>query len=549
MLTTERFNHIRKKELEEIFTKKNISSIWRKIVRDQLRRIDITDIFDYYDFNYNIDERASLLRTQILNGSYEPAKPLIYRLEKKFGICRHIIIPQPLDALILQIITETISEEILKNQPSENSFYSRDKHNVRKPHEIDEYGFNWRVLWKKMQQKIFHFKETKNLIIVTDLTNYYDSIYIPELRKTISGYVENKESIQDILFKIIEKISWIPDYLPYIGRGLPTTNLEGIRLLAHSFLFELDTVLKNTSNNSFTRWMDDIIVGIDNKEEAISSLSSASDILKSRGLALNLKKTDIYSSKEAEFHFMIHENKYLDEIDIDKHLKDGINKISNELLKKFNNHLKNNKSAKYYEKISKRYITIFGKLKSKRILKHIPKYFNDYPGIRDNLLYYLDSIGYSKRTSQIVLEILDNIKLHDDISLFNICKLITNWKVPINKYGEEFITNVIEKVEEFSKKRKEPFDFYCILWLRTKYNQPEDLINFIFKYENLWKTHPFLRRQATAIMSRLLLYKEDKVITFLNKQIATAEPNIVSVATTILSFSNIKNIETKVIMN
>jgi len=264
MLTTERFNHIRKKELEEIFTKKNISSIWRKIVRDQLRRIDITDIFDYYDFNYNIDERASLLRTQILNGSYEPSKPLIYRLEKKFGICRHIIIPQPLDALILQIITETISEEILKNQPSKNSFYSRDKHNVRKPHEIDEYGFNWITLWKKMQKKIFHFKETKNLIIVTDLTNYYDSIYIPELRKIISGYVKNKEGIQDILFKIIEKISWIPDYLPYVGRELPTTNLEGVRLLAHSFLFELDTVLKNTSNDSFTRWMDDIIIGIDN---------------------------------------------------------------------------------------------------------------------------------------------------------------------------------------------------------------------------------------------------------------------------------------------
>ena len=120
--------------------------------------------------------------------------------------------------------------------------------------------------------------------------------------------------------------------------------------------------------------------------------------------------------------------------------------------------------------------------------------------------------------------------------------------IPINEDSEKFIVDTIKKVENFSKSRKEPFDFYCILWLRTKYNHPEDLFNFIFKYENIWKTHSFLRRQTTAIMSRLLLYKEERVITFLNKQIATAEPNIVSVATSILNFRNIKNIETKVNM-
>lgn len=82
MLTTERFNQIRKQELNNIFSKKNIVSVWRKIVRDQLRRVDIVDIYDYYDFNYNIDDRALILRTKILNGTYEPSQPIIYRIEK-----------------------------------------------------------------------------------------------------------------------------------------------------------------------------------------------------------------------------------------------------------------------------------------------------------------------------------------------------------------------------------------------------------------------------------------------------------------------------------
>ena len=122
----------------------------------------------------------------------------------------------------------------------EHSFYSRDKHSVKKPHEINDYGFDWQKLWKEMQKQIYKFQEEKELIVVTDLSNYYDSIFIPELRKIITGYAENNEVILDILFKIIENISWLPDYLPYTGRGLPTTNLEGVRLLAHSLLFELD---------------------------------------------------------------------------------------------------------------------------------------------------------------------------------------------------------------------------------------------------------------------------------------------------------------------
>ncbi len=547
-MLTDRFHEIRKQELEKVFSKSNIIKVWRKIVRDQLRRTDILDIFDYYDINYNIEERATLLRRDILDGNYLPSKPLIYRIEKKFGICRHLIVPQPIDALVLQILTEDVREPILKNQPSKNAFYSRDKHNVRKPHEIDEYGLNWRQLWQKMQKKIYNFNKSKKLIITTDLTNYYDTIFIPELRKIVTGFVNNKESVLDILFKIIETITWIPDYLPYSGRSLPTTNLEAIRLLAHSFLFELDMIIEKKSDSSFTRWMDDIVIGVNSRDEAVEILSSMSDILKSRGLALNIKKTNIYSAKEAEFHFLIQENKYLDSIDYDSCLKHGISNISNKLYSRFKQHNKNNQDAKYFDKVSKRYITAFSKIKSRRILRDIPKLFNEQPNVRLNILYYLSSLGYSKRTSVIVLDILDKLKLYDDISLFSISKLVTDWAVPFSSDGEDFINKFIDKLKGFSEKRKQHFDFYCILWVMTKYEHPESLFNFITKYDYIWKTHPFLRRQVASIMSRILMFNQSAVINFLEKQIATSEPQVVSVANTILKFMNLENLESKVRM-
>ena len=57
-----------------------------------------------------------------------------------------------------------------------------------------------------------------------------------ELRKVFTSYSQVDEVIIDLLFQTIEDISWKPDYLPYSNRGLPTSNIEAIRLLVVSKL-------------------------------------------------------------------------------------------------------------------------------------------------------------------------------------------------------------------------------------------------------------------------------------------------------------------------
>lgn len=120
---TERFRQLRKEALSGILTKEAATTVWRKIVRDQLRSLDIRDIYDHYDFNFNIEDRVLAIQSDILNGTYKTSAPLIYRIEKKFGVCRHMVVPTPVDALVLQVLVESLSEEILKKQPSENAYY------------------------------------------------------------------------------------------------------------------------------------------------------------------------------------------------------------------------------------------------------------------------------------------------------------------------------------------------------------------------------------------------------------------------------------------
>ena len=52
---TERFKKLRKEALSKIFEKQAVSAVWRKIVRGQLRSLDIKDLYDHYNFNYNIE--------------------------------------------------------------------------------------------------------------------------------------------------------------------------------------------------------------------------------------------------------------------------------------------------------------------------------------------------------------------------------------------------------------------------------------------------------------------------------------------------------------
>lgn len=547
-MLTDRFNKLRKKELDKVFEKKEIVSTWRKVVRNQLRKLDILDLYDYYDFNYNIEERALALRVEILNGNYQVIKPLIYRLEKKFGICRHIVIPQPQDALVLQVITEQLNTEIISKMPSENSFYSQDKHNMRYPHNVEtEYGVSWQKQWKKLQKLIYQFKESKELLVVTDLSNYYDSIDISVLRNQISNIVDDKEVLLDLLFKIIESISWNPDYLRYTGRGLPTSNLEGVRLLAHSFLFEFDAILKEKTNDSFTRWMDDVIIGVDSRQEAIEMLSSSSDVLKSRGLALNIAKTDIYNSEKAEFHFQIDQNLYLDSLDFDiKPRTTKYNSITSELKKEFKKHLKTNNKAKYSEKITKRHVTAFGKYKSEKLLSEVDTLYNEHPGIRTNLLIYLSELGYKKKTSESVIKIIENLNVYDDISLFQVCKLVTDWDIPDDENSLSFLNSFEKEIKNISKRRKNPFDFYCLIWFKAKYDHPDSLMRFIKQYENIWKSEPFLRRQVASCLSRLYITDKARVTLILKQQISTGIPQIVSISSQLLSFSTFEALPSKI---
>ncbi len=545
-MQTERFNQERKQVLDSVFNVSSITKIWRNIVKVQLRGADIKDLYDNYDFNYNIDNHAKHLRKNILSGMYRTEQPVFYRTEKKLGVCRLLVIPSPNDALVLQVVIEAIAKQVIDAQPTNRAFFSRDRHNVPKIYQIDNYGLSFREQWKLLQHHIYKFSEECKYLVVTDISNYYDSICVSELRKVLSSHTQINEVLVDLIFNIIAGISWTPDYLPYTGKGLPVSNIEGIRLLAHSMLYEIDRMIDRKARGSFVRWMDDIVIGVNKHKEGKDIIFAISEMLRSRGLALNLSKTDIYECNRGIKEFEIEENKYIDFI-TKEYVENNNIQIPADAYKRFKKHLKKHRT-RYWDKVTKRYITFFAKSKYASLLNLVASLYLTDVSLRPNLLWYLEAIGYRKKCKQVILDILGSINVFDSISLFQISNLITNWQIPTSVKERLFIDSVESKLISFPFSEQMPMNFYSVIWFKAKYSDGIALVEFLKRFQNLWNGNDLLRRQAVTSLARLWNVDNKFVSKVLDAQIVSNSRGTISVASCIRMFAEAKSLEGKVNM-
>lgn len=537
MRKTARFSIARERVLGSLFTIQILSNIWRSIVKKQMRSLVIIDLHDYYDFSSNIAEKAKEIRNQILKAQYKASSPLIYRLEKHYGICRHIMIPTPSDALVFQTITEYLAPFAKKAEPTKKAYYSRDKHIIKLPHQFQQNRYPWFILWPKYQKDILKFTNSCTYLVVTDVTDFFDNIGLRELRHIISSRIKVKEVVLDLLFNIIEQLAWTPDYLPTSLKGLPTINIEAFRLLPHMMLFEIDEVLNKHANGNFVRWMDDINIGVDSQDEAFAILGNVNDVLKSRGLALNISKTEIYTATEAKTHFMFDENIYLDQMAKAEPFAPDFAQTKAEFLRRFRLHLKVS-HLKNWDKVTKRYFNIAGQLKITGLLRYTYNLFLNNPSVRSNIIYYFFQLGFSKRTAKVILDLLHDVKRYDDVTLYDFCRLITDIEIPRTKTGIEFI----KAVAKILKPAKSDFDLYCYIWFLAKYGEPHILMNLIESSKKRWRNEHFLARQVVSVLPRLLQFNENIIMRLLNEQMTAGPRDAASVATNINSLLSIETL-------
>ncbi|WP_162291024.1 RNA-directed DNA polymerase [Erythrobacter colymbi] len=490
----------RRKKLEVAFSTAAMEKVWKDYVRPGLRSQEVLDLFDYNDFHWNKSAHFEHLAQALIDGRYRPLPSHPHRLEKRLGVCRTVVLPSPQDAVVLQCLSEVILPRALKKQPSKNAFFSRS-HSGPAAEFTFGTDYIWFKRWPEFSKKRTALSSTHEYVVTTDISNFYDNIKYSDLRNLLSDLGRVSEVLLDILFDVIDRISWRPDYLPSMWAGLPQVQFDAPRLLAHVYLFEVDGFLDAETGGCFVRWVDDITFAVSSKQQGKRLLRDVDALLQLRGLRLNSGKTAILSKDQARRYFHARSNEFLDRVKIrvDKALAAGsaTGSISRQLRKSFDA-FRLRPAYGHSDKVLKRYVSTFGRLRDPHALGFCISRFVDDPGFRETALRYYNQIGPYPSIIESLSKFLKSNDVLDDASICQVARCLTLFEISSRTRAFKDLSQLGIDISKSKYLRKSYFYLVASLWLLAKYGTQNQLKTVLQDTEDLWSKSEFLSRQVAA---------------------------------------------------
>jgi len=169
------------------------SSLWNawKGIRHELRRTSSRDVVDHLEYDVNPEKWIKRLLSQIANGSYEPARPTRFSLGKSSGFVRTMTLPSIPDLTLYRAITEFVYARA-KRREAKHVYFSRSQFSKASQvaaadaeNELDQVAADYRLRsrrsflnWLRFDQYRKHliFKKVHPFLVVTDITNFFDSV-------------------------------------------------------------------------------------------------------------------------------------------------------------------------------------------------------------------------------------------------------------------------------------------------------------------------------------------------------------------------------------
>lgn len=304
------------------------TSLWStwKLIRAELRHASVRDVIDYVDFDVDPNKWIDRLLQQIASGTYEPSNPFRFSLGKSNGFSRTMTQPAIPDLVLYRTIVDSIYRKALRRE-HKHVYFKRERlshaQNAAQQHAAQQIGltvqyklnsqrslYNW--LRYSQYRKHLLLTSVHPYLVVTDVTNFFDSILHSHIQEALRGLTVVPRMI-GLLFFLLERLSIRQDFASSHGISLPVDEFDCSRTLAHMTLFgHDDTMVQLVGEDNYVRWMDDQNLGVSSKAEGLLALSSVGRSLARLHLSANSKKSRILNLSEARRHFHLDLNDMLD---------------------------------------------------------------------------------------------------------------------------------------------------------------------------------------------------------------------------------------------
>lgn len=505
------FPRIRNARLQNVLSDRRLKDAWKKSVRHGLRNQALQDLHDYLDVHRNITSLVERIRNDVARGTFRPREFEVITQEKRLGVCRRLVIPSAVDAIVLQALVDFIEPILLRGEPTDSAYYGRS-HQPPSVHDVDDsFAYVWWKLWPEFQERIWEFSDKYDYVVFTDVANYFDAIPLGRLRNRLASIGRFDEEVLDLLFYLVEAFVWRPDFIPFSGTGLPQIDFDAPRLLAHTYLYEIDRLLKHETQTEFVRWMDDIDFGAGSLGEAKAVLSQVDLRLGSLGLRVNMGKSAILPAQQALHHLWIRENRRLTLLS--KLLANAVNPVASR--KRIAAYAEMRFKIFYkaspvgaWEKVLKRYVTLFRRTTHMGFDRWAEEVLINFPSVRPWVLDYLAEVGYSPARFRMLERFLLDGHCVDDTSRFKSCRVLAEWSIPLRSPTRGRCLTLAKKVG--IPDATAVSGFAGGLWLMAKHGSPPEVGSYLQDSRHVWIRSEWGGRQVAAVTP--LLSEADRTV-------------------------------------
>ncbi len=393
---------LQRTSVREVLAPANLDAAWRRV----LKRLRVTrfpdlvmlrDPLDWAAAQWTWELHKAGLASSVFNHRYRPQPAEELRAAKSKGLSRAMSYLSLDDQILYTaLVLHTKSQLLALTEPWTRS--GRQDGDDAPMDEADDSDSDypgvtrsWFERWLATQRTISKILDECELIVETDISNFFPSVQLEVLRNRLAVSSCLDHSGVELLTYIASEVGPPRKLQRAVTTGLPVEDHDCSRTLAHFLLAEVDEFFsKEGEAGHYARFVDDIAFGADSEADAKRKLGRFQDALDRVGLYPNNAKTRWFTREQYEREYHRAENDQLG--DIEELMADGDNDGAQQLLAAFIPELlADDDRRRGWDRVLRRACTISRKCRSTTLLRTLPLLLWDYPSAARHLLEYRSS--------------------------------------------------------------------------------------------------------------------------------------------------------------
>ena len=295
--------------LWEVADQDLLKRVWKKRVRPVLRSMKLSDLnlapdpLHYAGYEWGLQTLVGSLANDIIFGRYSPERGEIVRMAKGAGLTRPLCFLATRDALVYSTITYLCRAQLLAGAQPWVGFERTDKGQLKIPDDASD-SFDWFRFWLAREGHILNMLDDDDVqfIVESDIANFYPSIRLEAISEHLHSQTNLNKEVVRLCAQIIDGVMPRRDYSEVSMMGLPQEQCGSSRDIAHSLLLDVDKEFRGEGEKGrYTRYMDDIVIGVPSIREGEHCISRWQLSLETLGLYPNGAKT-VVIPKEKYLH-------------------------------------------------------------------------------------------------------------------------------------------------------------------------------------------------------------------------------------------------------